>query len=72
MIIKSQVVLDKNKSVEKLYFDKMYKKFSRDVQKSLIIEETRFRRYAHKPSRLKKLKKEFNRLKWRNYNDYRF
>jgi ribosomal protein S21 len=54
-------------SVEKPYFDKMYTKFSREVQKSLIIEETRFRRYHHKPSRLKRLKKDFNRLKWRNY-----
>jgi len=67
MIIKSEVKLNKNMSVEKPYFDKMYNKFSREVQKSLIIEETRFRRYHHKPSRLRKLKKDFNRLKWRNY-----
>jgi len=67
MITHSEVKLNKSMSVEKPYFDKMYNKFSREVQKSLIIEETRFRRYHHKPSRLKRLKKDFNRLKWRNY-----
>jgi ribosomal protein S21 len=67
MIIQSEVKLDKNKSLEKPYFDRMYKKFARDVQTSLIFEELRFRRYAHSPSKLKKLKKEFNRLKWREY-----
>lgn len=67
MIIKSKVILDKGKSVEKPYFDKMYNKFSREVQKSLIIEELRYRRYFNKPSKHKKLKKEFARLKWRNY-----
>lgn len=67
MIIKSEVILDKSKSVEKPYFDKMYNKFSREVQKSLIIEELRYRRYFNKPSKHKKLKKEFARLKWRNY-----
>ena len=67
MIIKSKVILDKSKSVEKPYFDKMYNKFSREVQKSLIIEELRYRRYFNKPSKHKKLKKEFARLKWRNY-----
>lgn len=67
MIIKSKVILDKGKSIEKPYFDKMYNKFSREVQKSLIIEELRYRRYFNKPSKHKKLKKEFARLKWRNY-----
>lgn len=67
MIIKSEVVLNKSKSAEKPYFDKMYNKFVREVQKSLIIEELRFRRYYVKPSKKKRLKKDFARLKWRNY-----
>jgi ribosomal protein S21 len=67
MIIHSEVKLNKSMSVEKPYFDKMYNKFNREVRKSLIIEETRFRKFHHKPSRLKRLKKEYNRLKWLNY-----
>lgn len=67
MIIKAEVKLDKKKSAEKPYFDKMYRKFAREVQDSLILEELRFRRCFNKPSKLKKLKKEFYRLKWRNY-----
>jgi ribosomal protein S21 len=65
MIIKAEVILDKKKSAEKAYFDKMYNKFAREVQNSLILEELRFRRCFNKPSKLKKLKKEFYKLKWR-------
>jgi len=65
MSLNCEIILNKKKSLDKPYFDKMYNKFSRLVQESLILEEKRLRRYYHKPSRYKRLKKEFARLKWR-------
>lgn len=66
MIIKAEVILNKSKSLEKPYFDKMYNKFSREVQKSFILEEVRFKKFYVKPSKRKKLKKEFFKLKWQH------
>lgn len=66
-IINVEVKLDKKKSLDKAYFDKMYNKFAREVQKAEILEELRLRRNFSKPSKFKRVKKEYSRLKWRFY-----
>ena len=66
-IIKAEVKLDKKKALNKEYFDKMYNKFAREVQKSGILDELRFRRCFYKPSKKKRLKAEFSRVKWLFY-----
>ncbi|NBP02022.1 MAG: 30S ribosomal protein S21 [Proteobacteria bacterium] len=65
--INVEVKLDKKKSLDKAYFDKMYNKFAREVQKAEILEELRLRRCFYKPSKFKRVKKEYSRLKWLYY-----
>lgn len=66
-IVNVEVKLDTKKTVNKEYFDKMYNKFAREVQKSGILDELRFRRCFYKPSKKKRLKAEFSKLKWLHY-----
>jgi ribosomal protein S21 len=66
-ITKAEVRLDGKKALNKEYFDKMYNKFAREVQKSGIIDELRFRRYFNKPSKKRRLKAEYSKLKWLYY-----
>jgi ribosomal protein S21 len=66
-MINVEVKLDKKKSLEKPYFDKMWNKFNREVQRSFILEELKLKRCYYKPSRFKRLKKDISKLKWRYY-----
>jgi len=61
------VTLDKKKCTDKAYFDKAYKRFSREVLRAGIAEDLKFKRYYYKPSALRKLKKQFARQKWKFY-----
>jgi ribosomal protein S21 len=67
MKLNAEVILDRKKSKDKAYFDRMYNKFSREVQKSGVLEDLKMRRCFYKPSKKKKVKKEFSRLKWLYY-----
>jgi len=67
-IINVSVNLDKKKCTDKVYFDKMYKKFSREFLRSGVLEDLRFKRCFYKPSVLRKLKKQTAKLKWKFYS----
>jgi ribosomal protein S21 len=67
-VIKVSVTLDKKKCTDKAYFDKAYKRFSREVLRSGIAEDLRFKKCYYKPSALRKLKKQFSKQKWKFYN----
>jgi len=67
-VINVSITLDKKKCTDKAYFDKAYKRFSREVLRSGIADDLRFKRYYYKPSALRKLKKQAQRLKWKFYN----
>lgn len=60
-----EVKLDKKKCLNKEYFDKMYNKFARLVQKEFILEEVRAKKRYYKPSAFKKIKKEIFRNRWK-------
>lgn len=64
--IHAEVKLDKNKSTDKAYFDKMWSKFSRQFMNSGVIEEMRLKRCYYKPSMLRKVKKQIVRNKWKH------
>ena len=63
-----EVKLDKNKSIDKAYFDKKLKQFSSAVKRSGITEELRMRRCFMKPSVKKKLSLQISAAKWKYYN----
>jgi ribosomal protein S21 len=54
--INAAVILDPKKCTEKMYFDKMYTKFSRQVITSGVLDDLRLRRRFLTPSQRKKLK----------------
>jgi len=63
--INAEVKLNKNKCTDKAYFDKMYKKFSFEMQKTFVLEELRLKSRYVKPSQYKKLKAQSLRNKWK-------
>jgi len=67
-IVNASVTLDRKKCTDKVYFDKAYKRFSREFLKSGVLEDLRFKRCFYKPSVLRKLKKQVARFKWKYYN----
>lgn len=67
-IVNASVTLNKQKCTDKVYFDKMYNKFSREFLKSGVLDELRLKRCYYKPSALRKIKKQLTRNKWKYYN----
>lgn len=68
MIINCEVVLDKHKSTNKLYFDKKLKQFSNAVKRCGIMEEVRLLRNYLKPSAKRKIASKLSAQKWKYYN----
>jgi len=68
MIINAEVKLDTKKATNKEYFEKKLNAFIKQVKKSEILEDLRYRRRVSKPSVLKKLKAERAKHKWKFYN----
>jgi len=66
-IVNACVKLDKKKCTDKVYFDKMVKKFMNEVQRSEVLEELRLKSRFLKPSQLRKLKKQLQHKKWKYY-----
>lgn len=66
-MINVEVKLDKKRATNKVYFDKMLKKFSDKVKASEILEEIRLKRNYLKPSAFRKEKKQRQHLKWKFY-----
>jgi len=67
MIINCEVVLDKKKSSNKLYFDKKLKQFSNAVKRCGILEEVKLLRSYLKPSAKRKLASKISHNKWKYY-----
>jgi len=65
IIVNAEVTLDKKKSLDKDYFARKYNKFAREMQKTLILEQIRHFRFGYKPSKKRRIKKEFALYKWR-------
>jgi ribosomal protein S21 len=63
----AEVKLELKKSSNKEYFDKKLNAFTKLVKKSGILEDLKWKKCAHKPSMLKKLKKKNAHLKWKFY-----
>jgi len=68
MQVNCEVKLDKNKAIDKVYFDKKLKRFTQEVKKCGILEEVRLRRTFMKPSVKRKLSKQLSSLKWKYYS----
>jgi ribosomal protein S21 len=56
--INAAVNLDLKKCKDKIYFDKMYNKFNRQVITSGVLDDLRLRRRFLTPSQRQKLKKQ--------------
>jgi len=67
MIINCEVVLDKHKSTNKIYFDKKLKHFTNQVKRCGVLEEIRLKRSFMKPSQRRKLSKQISAQKWKYY-----
>lgn len=67
MIINCEVILDKKKSSNKLYFDKKLKQFSNEVKRCGILEEVRMLRSYLKPSARRKIAAKLSYNKWKYY-----
>lgn len=67
-MINCEVVLDKTKSTNKLYFDKKLKQFTNAVKKCGVLEEVRIRRSFLKPSAKRKIAAKLSAQKWKYYN----
>lgn len=65
--INVEIKLDKKKCMDKAYFEKMLTKFSREVQRSEVMETLRLKRCHLKPSALRKHKKQIRHKKWKFY-----
>jgi ribosomal protein S21 len=63
----AEVKLDIKKSTNKEYFDKKLNAFTREVKRAEILEDLKWKRCFYKPSRLRKLKKQNARNKWKFY-----
>jgi len=67
MRVNAEVRLKKERCSDKVYFDKMLKKFTNEMNKTFIMDEIRLKRTFLKPSMLKKIKPQVLRNKWKNY-----
>jgi len=67
MIINCEVVLDKKKSTNKLYFDKKLRQFTNEVKRCGIMEEVRLLRSYLKPSAKRKISQKLSYNKWKYY-----
>lgn len=67
MQVVCEIVLDKKKATNKVYFDKKLKQFSNLVKRSGIMDELRLRRNFMKPSVRRKLSKQISATKWKFY-----
>lgn len=66
-MINCEVVLDKKKSTNKVYFDKKLKQFSNLVKKCGVLDELRLLRNYMKPSTRRKLSRQISAQKWKYY-----
>ena len=67
MIVNCEVILDKQKSSNKLYFDRKLKQFTNEVKRCGVLEEVRLKRSFMKPSQRRKLSKQISAQKWKYY-----
>ena len=67
MIVNCEVILDKQKSSNKLYFDGKLKQFTNEVKRCGVLEEVRLKRSFMKPSQRRKLSKQISAQKWKYY-----
>lgn len=66
-MINCEVVLDKKKSSNKLYFDKKLRQFTNEVKRCGILEEVKLLRCYLKPSARRKLAQKQGFNKWKYY-----
>lgn len=66
-MINVEVKLDNKKSRDKEYFDRKLNAFIREVKRSEILEELKWKRCHYKPSYKKRLKARMPSYKWKYY-----
>jgi ribosomal protein S21 len=64
----AEVSLNGKKSLDKAYFEKALNKFGREFLKSGVLDVLRLKRCHYKPSKMRRVKKELSRNKWKFYN----
>jgi ribosomal protein S21 len=66
-MINVEIKLDPKQSTDKDYFDRKLSAFTREVRRSEVLEDLKWRKCYYKPSYKKRLKARMPSYKWKYY-----